>query len=550
MLRTGRPLRPFWRLAHAAVISASAAFLLRGNPGSGAYLRASFGYGDEVYGLSDVDMAVVLADSGPGEHACPRVRRRWARLCRMVPGLWHLVQPTVYERGELLTAVSATSLTTEDAVHLAPGLPCDPAGLRMRPGLFGAMGDWRHVAGGDVVDIATRSQDPDQRRIAAWLELQRWWREAMFACAHPGGPRLPYLCVKLVAEPARIWLWLVHGEKVERRRDVLERALRLLPDEEEAITAALRLHHALPRSPEAPLAEMLPAFVRLSARLADRLEHELADVGATEVRLDWGGEEELVLGPGARDRLLGLTGEAPRLLPLADWRARVWPVFPDHALAPAALDPADPAALGAAALAAGDWGPYAALRRDGLLVLPGPGLMRAVQTPASDPVSFALLNGAAGARFRDVPGWSAADSARRAVAEHRAWLGARRPGAESALSEWNEAQARTTLPTAASIATLLTAVQAAFFHSSLIAGEPELPLTLAASARRLAEVDPGAAALADEALGHLRAERLGEGQVPAPVVGALREAVLRLPEYAFDSPWEPRRGVAGTMRPC
>ena len=526
MLRTERPLRPLWRFAHGAVIRASAAFLMRGRPGSGAYLRASFGYGDELYGLSDVDMAVVLPDSD--EHACPRVRRRWARACRLVPGLWHLVQPTVYEEGELRAALAATTLTASEPVHLGARVPCDDAGLRMRPGLFGPLADWRHLAGAARVEPVRRAQDEHERRAAAWLELQRWWRETFFACAHPGGPRLPYLCVKLVAEPARIWLWLVHGDAVARRREVLERALRAMPEEEDALRAALRLYDSLPQSPDAPLAEMLAHLVRLSGRIAERLEEELRGADTTAVRLVWGGEDELVLGSGAREPLRVLDPDI-RLVPLCDWRARVWPAHPDEALAPLDLDPTDPDALGAAALAAGDWGPYPALRRGPLLILPGPGLMRAVQTPATDPVSFALLDGREAAEFRDVPGWSAQDSARRALAEHRAWLGTDR----ATLSDRMEAQARATLPAAQSLGRLLTAAQAALFHASLERGDPALHLTVAAAARALGEAVPGAAGVAAEALGTYRAARLGDGRVHHHLAGALRDAVLRLPAYRY-----------------
>ena len=48
------------------------------------------------------------------------------------------------------------------------------------------------------------------------------------------------------------------------------------------------------------------------------------------------------------------------------------------------------------------------------------GNLRCAQCAATDPVSFALLDGRAIARFPLVPGWSAADWARRAVAEQRA----------------------------------------------------------------------------------------------------------------------------------
>jgi hypothetical protein len=530
-LRTERPLRPLWRLAHTALIRGAVAHLLRGRRGSGAYVRASFGYGDQLHGLSDVDLLVVLGDDARAGHACPRVRRRWRRLCRRVPGLEHVVQPTVYEARELRAAVSAPTLTAAGAVHLAPEPACDEAGLRLRPGLFGPMRDWRHVAGRDHRPAELPVQGEHERRLAAWLELQRWWREAFHACAHPAGPRLAHLCVKLVAEPARIWLWLVHGEAVRRRRDVLELALRRVPDEREAIARALALYDALPRSPAAPLAEMLPAFVRLSARIGREVVRQVETADVTAVRLAGTGEAgvdgpagELALGPDAAARLRALGAGEPRLLPLADWRSRVWPALPDEALAPLALDPTDPDALGAAALAAGDWGPFAALRADGLLILPGPGLVRAVQCQPTDPVSFALLEGAGVADFPDVPGWSARDAARRAVAEHVAWL-----GAGGTLARLIESQPRTTVPALDVLGRLLTAAQGALFHESLAAGEPELPLTMAAVAARLA--DRGAGAATEAHAVYAAARRAGEATVPARVVAALREAVLELPAY-------------------
>ncbi len=536
MLRTEPRLRPLWRAAHKLVLRASMIYLRRGKSGSGAYLRASFGYGDALYGLSDIDMIVVLPDQSPG-HACPHARRRWRRLCRVVPGLGHLVQPTIYEETELGRAIASSTLTADRAVHLGSRPDCDEASLRFRPGLYGPMRDWRHLAGADCRPPALPLQDEHQRRIAAWLELQRWWREAFYACAHPGGPRLPYLCVKLVAEPVRIWLWLVYGEQQHRREDVLLRALRRMPEEEQALTGALSLYRALSRSPEPPLAEMLTAFVRLSGRLGRLLVDELRDADTTTVRLLWGGQQELLVDADGRRRMHKLTGQDPILLPLADWRARVWPVHPDDVLAEAHLDPADPAELGAAAVAAGDWGPYPAVRTDGLLVLPGPGLMRAVQCAATDPVSFAVLDRAATAAFPDVPGWSAGDSARRAVAEHRAWLGADLPGRLTALDEWMDAQAHTTVPAAEALGRLLTAGQAALFLNSLEAGDPELPLTLAAAAGQLGETVPGGRDLVDEAYGHYRIGRRRDGTVPDRLVARLRGLILSLPAYAFASPW-------------
>ncbi len=55
------------------------------------------------------------------------------------------------------------------------------------------------------------SADP---HLAAWLELQWWWRLCFDACVNPRRRHVPYLCLKLITQSARVRLWLEHGEIV------------------------------------------------------------------------------------------------------------------------------------------------------------------------------------------------------------------------------------------------------------------------------------------------------------------------------------------------
>jgi hypothetical protein len=316
--------------------------------------------------------------------------------------------------------------------------------------------------------------------------------------ARPTAPRTPYLAVKFVSEPVRIWLWLAHDERFFGRRATLERGLVLLPEEEPVLRAALRLHRALGHRRPAPLEEMLGAFVRLSERIAARIEDEVWEAGETEVRL-LGGES---------------TGDG--LVPLADWRALVWSWIPDETLRPWAGSPADPEVL-ATAGRAGSAGPYPALRARGLLVLPSAdewrirSRLRAVQCSATDPVSFALLGGSDFARFPRVAGWSARDWARRAVAEHAAWLR-------------TEPESEDEPP----LARPLSAIRAALFLASVEEGEPELAVTLPATLGQLAERLPAARGLAEESAGAYRAWR-DEGTRPsAATIAGLYEVTRRV----------------------
>src|SRR5205823_157813 len=121
-----------------------------------------------------------------------------------------------------------------------------------------------------------RPYDAQLRRVAVWLALQSWWRFAFSGCLNPAGPRTPSLCVKLVAEPVRCWLWLVGGERKETRRSALERGLEVIPEEEDALRAALALEGSLSSGREPALGEFLAFLVRMSSRIAERLELEVA----------------------------------------------------------------------------------------------------------------------------------------------------------------------------------------------------------------------------------------------------------------------------------
>jgi hypothetical protein len=510
-----------------------------GDAGAAVYTRGSLGSGDALYGYSDLDVAVVVADDGtcPGSRRA-RVSRRWARLCRRVPLLAELVELAVYEEAELRAACASSTLTADRPVHLTSPPPADEAGLRLRPGLDGPTAGWRLVAGPERRPVVP-PRGTQERRVAAWLELQFVWRAAFWGCVRPAAPTVPYLCVKLVADPLRIWLSLVHGERSRSREQALVRALVVVPEEAQAVRRALESRRTLTGRAEAPLGEALAALVRLSVRLSAWLMADIEAEGTTAVSLDSGGTNDLALAASAGERLRLVPGEtAPPLLPLADWRARAWPLYPDDAFARVPLDPGSPASVAAAAAAAGDYGPYAVLRVGGLIVLPGPAVLRAVQCEATDPVTFALLDGRRAARFPNVPGWSARDSARRAVEEHRAWLGARYDGRLPAVSHWMKAQRRTTVPSVQTLGRLLSAARAALFLESVEeGGRARLSTTVAAAARSLdARVGDGLA-VGEEAYEHYRDRRLDGREPPPSLVAALRERILRLPPYAFESPW-------------
>ena len=404
MLRTqGGRLRPAWRLAHEAAARALIAWLTRGQPGASGYVAGSLGSGDAIYGLSDIDTIVVLAHDPEGVGR-RRVRARWEVLERAAPALGLLVDPPrVYDQADLRRR-SRSSLThgLEQAPasfgYHGPGVDDDARRLLDRPGLQGPTQGWRLMRGPERRPPPPR-RDRQEQRMAAWLELGHWWRWLFGVCAQPQRPRSADACVKFIAEPARVWLWLAHGERPAGRDDVLRLAAARLPEQAPAFHLALALRRSLSRSPRPPVAEALGAALSLTARVAALLEAEVADAGVTSVGLRGGdGPPTLAKGglnPGA--------GRAGRLVALCDWRQLVMPELADEALAPLDADAGDPRVLGRIAAAA-TRGAYPALRWEDLLVLPSArwfrGLLRCVQCRVTDPVSFALLEGRTQRRSR------------------------------------------------------------------------------------------------------------------------------------------------------
>jgi hypothetical protein len=525
MLRTEpTPLRGLWRLLYEAAIRASAAYLRQGRPQIAIYVRRSFGSGEPVAGLSDIDLTLVVPEDprGPGI-ARAELRRRWGRARKRLGLLGKAIDLGVYEQADLerVLAAAPAHLRRRRAaassgrglppLYFGPRRPRDYYGLTIRPGLYGPTTDWRLVAGPERLPAGHR-RGPGYRSLASWLELQYWWRQAYDVCASPERVDAAYLCFKIVAESARTWLWLAREERVARPRDALERMAALVPEERATLEAFLELRRVVTSSPPPPLHETLEMLHRTSARIAGLLAERARPAGHRPVR---------VLGPETWDDALDGPSRHANVLavrPLCDWRGLVFPTQPDQLLAFSGGDPRDPHHVAAAAASAGGRVQPAFASGD-IVLLPAQGAtrswFRAIQCAASDPVSFALLAGSENARFPELPGWSASDAAERAVAEHGGWL-----NSERFRADWR------------SVASLFSAARAALFWEALQEQQPLLPLTTEATAALLAEVRPGArAAVVDGAAG-CREARSG-GRPPSPrLVGALRRHVARLPAYS------------------
>lgn len=539
VIRTGRgPLGRVWGLGYRIAARLAAVYLLRGERDPSVYARSGTGGDETTPGISDIDLAFVVATdpAGPGV-AAYRLRERYDRWVARWPLVGRLVdRPGAFDEEQLADVAGRTYLTY-GLDEASAGRASERADLGIygrrrlleRPGLDAEPETWLHLRGPDRRP-APYVRDDQEERIAAWLELWHLWRLAFELAPSPDRPYAASLCVKLVADPARLWLWLTERERVRSRGEALEGLAELLPEERETARDALELAAALDRMPAAPIDRTFATLVRLSARIADEVSRQAFAPGVREVRLVGTDAAERavsvelgIIGDMRRDETAAFDLAALRetewpagTRPLCDWLALAVPTWVDACLVPLDGDPAVAADLVAAA--ARREGPFhPALRRDQLLVLPTTlgierPMARRLGCRASDPVAFAVLDADPVARFPEVKGWSVADTARRAVAEQRERLlaGPRLEGRRGA-------------------AFLLAAARAAILHDSLRDGEPVLPVTVVATARLLGERVPAARAVADAAGESL----LAGSPPPSPAaVSALREVVGALPAFA------------------
>lgn len=500
------PLRPLWALAYRGAAHVVAVWLGRGEA-VGVYLRGSGMGPDVVYGLSDLDLAVITED----DEAAARIRTRWAELKQALAPLGHPVECHYVESRATLEAASATSIFTHGLDRDAPGPGSIP--MQERPGLDGEVAGWRRLAGREMrhAGVPRRHAEVDRPSVA-WLELQFWWRHAFLVSSDPPDPWLALSCVKLVAEPLRALMWLEDGDRRGTRVEVLEEARRRVPEQERAIAHALDLWRRLPAAPVPDTRLVVRSLAEVSERVARHID-EVADGR---------GHEMVALEGLTADRPLDVVPEA-EALPLVDWRARTLGPMPDEVFVPMPGDAADASRVADVAAAA-RLPVYPALTHgQRLMILPttdgAAARQRCAQCPASDPVSFAVASGRDQAAFPELPGWSAGDAAKRAVDEHAVRL----PRDELYRSSRGEAVAR-----------LFAAGRAALLAQSCASGTPVLALTATATTAALVEAGGADRTTVDEALGWYMDGRAAGAVTPPPVIDALRAEIRALPAYRLD----------------
>ena len=304
MLRTARsPLRPLWAGVYGAIALAVARIVAPRRSDTSVHVTGSLASrrgGEAVYGCR----TSTSSPSRPTRRG-PSGRMRFDAAEPAPPPLRELMPHFyVYDAAGLARVLegpyTVNGLQAGRPAFVGPDALRDEMGLLERPGLYGPAA---------VAPGAGRASEPpatsgERRLPAAWLELQYRWRWALYASATPATSRGPPS--ELVAEAARIWLWLARGERTDTRRDALERALRLWRVRRPGPARRAGVHDELHRIAAVDLARSIAAlFTNLSG--GDRLGRRR------------------VSGPGERDARSPCAGLRRGRLPLLDWRALALP---------------------------------------------------------------------------------------------------------------------------------------------------------------------------------------------------------------------------------
>jgi hypothetical protein len=106
-------MRALWAGLHELAIGLVAAAFARTNSAS-VYVKGSFGFGDPVYGVSDIDLVMVVPSAGEratDARAVASVKRHWSKVVAAFPPLHELFHIFVYDAQSLRDAVSAPCFT-------------------------------------------------------------------------------------------------------------------------------------------------------------------------------------------------------------------------------------------------------------------------------------------------------------------------------------------------------------------------------------------------------------------------------------------------------
>lgn len=193
------PLTCIYRMIYKLAVAVAAFSLRSVNGVLTIYLRRGVAQGDIIYGLSDIDLLLIVNDKG-GDLAKEKVRATYDKLSQFIP---------LFASGDRELGV----YTSSEFFNLYDDYPFYRH--RFNEGKY----TWKLLSGTDIVKDLPKPQN-FELYLPATEELKAWW--ALLNIEFRGGLNhhpfeRKYLWYKAISEAAKIYLFINHGKKIRNR---------------------------------------------------------------------------------------------------------------------------------------------------------------------------------------------------------------------------------------------------------------------------------------------------------------------------------------------
>jgi predicted nucleotidyltransferase len=257
------------------------------------YLRRGVAEDEITYGLSDIDLLVLVRDE---EDYLTKVKIRsiYNRLSLFIPLYGNIdTELGIYSISEFI------SLYHDHNLHR----------YRFNEGKY----SWKLLFGEDILK-ALPELDNTELYLSATEELKVWWRflgvEINPALNQPRFQR-KYLWYKAISETAKVYLFIRQGKKIRRREEALNEIKQYMPAEyNDLFETVQRYYGKLNSQKEAGLLSLLEMFVYLVSKTYEEAAVKIfAGKTGKRAKFHLPDPAELSKSPGLSDSLVAFTAD-------------------------------------------------------------------------------------------------------------------------------------------------------------------------------------------------------------------------------------------------
>ena len=274
------PFTYFYKLIYALAILVTTLVLRRVEGVVSIYLRRGLAKGEVVYGLSDIDLAVIVEDrDGEWQPLKDGVRKVHRKLTRFIPLFGESDRELeVYSKSELLSMYA----------------DLDFYRYRFNEGKY----TWKLLYGEEIVRALPELRE-SELYLPATAELKTWWALLNDELApRPDYPlfKRKYLWYKAISEALKIYLFVRHGQHIQSREEALTRAKGYLSDEQNRfIDRVQRFRVNLTLKNDLAPDELMRLFIKLTG--------EIFTEAARKIYTESNGRVAVLNLPGSTDLL-------------------------------------------------------------------------------------------------------------------------------------------------------------------------------------------------------------------------------------------------------